>query len=60
PSTSSPPVKYPPPILAPIPTFSPTPIPETDPEPMEHTFKEPSVAHQHTPTSACPRTDDCE
>ncbi|GKB30811.1 hypothetical protein Tco_0870212, partial [Tanacetum coccineum] len=39
PSTSSPPVQSPPPITA--------PIPETDPEPMEHTFEEPSPAHQH-------------
>ncbi|GJV77897.1 putative ribonuclease H-like domain-containing protein [Tanacetum coccineum] len=40
PSTSSP-------IPAPIPASTPTPIPETDPEPMEHTFEEPSPAHQH-------------
>ncbi|GJZ04951.1 hypothetical protein Tco_0538226 [Tanacetum coccineum] len=39
PSTSLPPVQSPPPIT--------TPIPETDPEPMEHTFEEPSPAHQH-------------
>ncbi|GJR88397.1 ribonuclease H-like domain-containing protein [Tanacetum coccineum] len=26
---------------------TPIPIPETDPEPMEHTFEEPSPAHQH-------------
>ncbi|GJY05731.1 hypothetical protein Tco_0371671 [Tanacetum coccineum] len=37
----------PPPITAPIFTSTPTPIPETDPEPMEHTFEEPSPAHQH-------------
>ncbi|GJZ43729.1 hypothetical protein Tco_0590984 [Tanacetum coccineum] len=47
PSTSSPPVQSPPPIPAPIPTPTPTPISETDPEPLEHTFKEPSPAHQH-------------
>ncbi|GJU30295.1 hypothetical protein Tco_1173884 [Tanacetum coccineum] len=47
PSTSSPPVQSPPPITAPIPASTPTPIPETDPEPMEHTFEEPSPAHQH-------------
>ncbi|GJW18102.1 putative ribonuclease H-like domain-containing protein [Tanacetum coccineum] len=51
PSTSSPPVKSPPPtptpILASIPT--PTPIPETEPEPepIGHTFEELSPAHQH-------------
>ncbi|GJS72313.1 hypothetical protein Tco_0705154 [Tanacetum coccineum] len=33
------------PIPASIPT--PTPIPETKPEPIEHTFEEPSPAHQH-------------
>ncbi|GJZ59412.1 hypothetical protein Tco_0615228 [Tanacetum coccineum] len=37
----------PPPITAPVPASTPTPIPETDPEPIEHTFKEPSPAHQH-------------
>ncbi|GJT41590.1 putative ribonuclease H-like domain-containing protein [Tanacetum coccineum] len=42
-----PPVQSPPPITAPIPASTPTPIPETDPEPMEHTFEEPSPAHQH-------------
>ncbi|GJX75892.1 hypothetical protein Tco_0322703 [Tanacetum coccineum] len=42
-----PPVKSPPPITAPIPASTPTPIPETDPEPLEHTFEEPSPA---TPT----------
>ncbi|GJV24369.1 hypothetical protein Tco_1377064 [Tanacetum coccineum] len=47
PSTSLPPVQSPPPITAPIPASTPTPIPETDPEPMEHTFEEPSSAHQH-------------
>ncbi|GJQ99386.1 hypothetical protein Tco_0522371 [Tanacetum coccineum] len=47
PSTSLPPVQSPPPITAPIPASTPTPIPETDPEPMEHTFEEPSPAHQH-------------
>ncbi|GKA32113.1 hypothetical protein Tco_0718480 [Tanacetum coccineum] len=47
PSTSSPPVQSPPPITAPIPASTPTPIPETDPEPLEHTFEEPSPAHQH-------------
>ncbi|GJR34757.1 putative ribonuclease H-like domain-containing protein [Tanacetum coccineum] len=48
PSTSLPPIQSPPPI--PTPTLlssTPTPIPETDPEPMEHTFEEPSPAHQH-------------
>ncbi|GJT23979.1 hypothetical protein Tco_0893916 [Tanacetum coccineum] len=45
PSTSSPPVHSPTPILASIPT--PTPIPETEPEPFEHTFEEPSPVHQH-------------
>ncbi|GKG12241.1 hypothetical protein Tco_0346478, partial [Tanacetum coccineum] len=34
-------------ILHTIPVSTPTPIPETDPEPMEHTFEEPSPAHQH-------------
>ncbi|GJQ97098.1 putative ribonuclease H-like domain-containing protein, partial [Tanacetum coccineum] len=47
PSTSLPPVQSPPPITAPIPASTRTPILETDPEPMEHTFKEPSPAHQH-------------
>ncbi|GJS45911.1 hypothetical protein Tco_0596032 [Tanacetum coccineum] len=47
PSTSLPPEQSPPPITAPIPASTPTPIPETDPEPMEHTFEEPSPAHQH-------------
>ncbi|GJW35215.1 hypothetical protein Tco_0058135 [Tanacetum coccineum] len=49
PSTSSPLVQSPPPIPAPIPAPipTPTPIPETDPEPLEHTFEEPSPAHQH-------------
>ncbi|GJY27516.1 hypothetical protein Tco_0403283 [Tanacetum coccineum] len=47
PSTSLPPVQSPPPITAPIPASTPTPIPETNPEPMEHTFEEPSPAHQH-------------
>ncbi|GKC33649.1 hypothetical protein Tco_1046033, partial [Tanacetum coccineum] len=39
PSTSLPPEQSPPPITAPIPASTPTPIPETDPEPMEHTFE---------------------
>ncbi|GKD68856.1 hypothetical protein Tco_1322946, partial [Tanacetum coccineum] len=39
PSTSLPPEQSPPPI--------PILIPETDPDPMEHTFEEPSPAHQH-------------
>ncbi|GKA47723.1 hypothetical protein Tco_0740606, partial [Tanacetum coccineum] len=30
-----------------IPGFTPPPIPETEPEPIEHTFEEPSPAHQH-------------
>ncbi|GJY01296.1 hypothetical protein Tco_0359448 [Tanacetum coccineum] len=47
PSTSLPPEQSPPPINAPIPASTPIPIPETDPEPMEHTFEEPSPAHQH-------------
>ncbi|GKA73195.1 hypothetical protein Tco_0779411 [Tanacetum coccineum] len=47
PSTSLPPVQSPPPITTPIPASTPTPIPKTDPEPMEHTFEEPSPAHQH-------------
>ncbi|GJS95193.1 hypothetical protein Tco_0802161 [Tanacetum coccineum] len=51
PSTSSPLVQSPPPIPAPIPTPiptpTPTPIPKTDLEPLEHTFEEPSPAHQH-------------
>ncbi|GKC51907.1 hypothetical protein Tco_1074652 [Tanacetum coccineum] len=47
PSTSSPPVQSPPPIPAPIHASTPTPIPETDHEPLEHTFEEPSPAHQH-------------
>ncbi|GJS03986.1 ribonuclease H-like domain-containing protein [Tanacetum coccineum] len=37
----------PPPITALLPASTPTPIPETNPEPMEHTFEEPSPAHQH-------------
>ncbi|GKD69116.1 hypothetical protein Tco_1323206 [Tanacetum coccineum] len=37
----------PPPIPTPIPASTPTPIHETDLEPMEHTFEEPSPAHQH-------------
>ncbi|GJZ77329.1 hypothetical protein Tco_0642001 [Tanacetum coccineum] len=45
PSTSLPPEQSPPPIPTPIPASTPIPIPETDPEPMEHTFKEPSPAH---------------
>ncbi|GJU16884.1 hypothetical protein Tco_1144850 [Tanacetum coccineum] len=45
PSTSLPPVQSPPPITAPIPAS--THILETDLEPMEHTFEEPSPAHQH-------------
>ncbi|GKG02642.1 hypothetical protein Tco_0310278, partial [Tanacetum coccineum] len=49
PSTSSPLVQSPKPITAPIPTSipTPTPIPETDQKPLEHTFEEPSPAHQH-------------
>ncbi|GJY99426.1 hypothetical protein Tco_0516856 [Tanacetum coccineum] len=55
PSTSSPPVQSPPPIPAPIPTPTPTPtptpiptpIPDTNTKPLEHTFEEPSPAHQH-------------
>ncbi|GJT16808.1 ribonuclease H-like domain-containing protein [Tanacetum coccineum] len=47
PSTSLPLVQSPPPITTHIPASTPTPIPETDPAPMEHTFKEPSHAHQH-------------
>ncbi|GJS79088.1 putative ribonuclease H-like domain-containing protein [Tanacetum coccineum] len=47
PSTSLPPEQSPPPIPIPIPASTPTRIPETDPEPMEHTFEEPSPAHQH-------------
>ncbi|GJZ23252.1 retrovirus-related pol polyprotein from transposon TNT 1-94, partial [Tanacetum coccineum] len=39
--------KSPPPITAPIPASTPTSIPETDLEPMEHTFEEPSLAYQH-------------
>ncbi|GKC01481.1 hypothetical protein Tco_0987617 [Tanacetum coccineum] len=49
PSTSSPPVQSPLPIPAPTPTPTPTPtpIPETNHEPLEHTFEEPSPTHQH-------------
>ncbi|GKE97694.1 hypothetical protein Tco_0021045 [Tanacetum coccineum] len=47
PSTSLPPVQSPQPITTPIPASTPTPIPETDPNPMEHTFEEPSPAYQH-------------
>ncbi|GJR75271.1 putative ribonuclease H-like domain-containing protein [Tanacetum coccineum] len=47
PSTSLPPEQSLPPIPTPIPASTPTPIPETDPESMEHTDKEPSLAHQH-------------
>ncbi|GKF20853.1 hypothetical protein Tco_0069491 [Tanacetum coccineum] len=57
PSTSSPPVQTPPPtsiptpipasIPIPTPIPTPTPMPETEPEPLEHTFEEPSPAHQH-------------
>ncbi|GJY68837.1 putative ribonuclease H-like domain-containing protein [Tanacetum coccineum] len=36
-----------PPIPTHIPASIPTPTPATDPEPMEHTFEEPSPAHQH-------------
>ncbi|GJY60149.1 ribonuclease H-like domain-containing protein, partial [Tanacetum coccineum] len=39
------PTPTPTPIPASIPT--PTPIPETEPEPFEHTFEEPSPVHQH-------------
>ncbi|GJR90944.1 hypothetical protein Tco_0214955 [Tanacetum coccineum] len=46
PSTYLPPEQSPPPITTPIPASTPTPIPEIDPEPMEHTFEEPSPAHQ--------------
>ncbi|GKB63786.1 hypothetical protein Tco_0919972, partial [Tanacetum coccineum] len=42
PSTSSPPVQSPPPITDPFPASTPSPIPETDPEPIEHTFEKPS------------------
>ncbi|GJV53101.1 ribonuclease H-like domain-containing protein [Tanacetum coccineum] len=56
PSTSLPPVPSPPPITALIPASTPTPIPETDPEPMEHTFEEPSPAHQHfSPHKSMPK-----
>ncbi|GJV45180.1 uncharacterized mitochondrial protein-like protein, partial [Tanacetum coccineum] len=41
------PLQSPPPITTPILVSTPTPIPETDPEPIEHTFEEPSPAHQH-------------
>ncbi|GKE37093.1 hypothetical protein Tco_1460498, partial [Tanacetum coccineum] len=37
----------PPPITSPILASTHTPIPETNPEPIEHTFEEPSLAHQH-------------
>ncbi|GJZ60960.1 putative ribonuclease H-like domain-containing protein [Tanacetum coccineum] len=53
PTTSSPPVQSPPPthtptpIPTPTPTPTPTHIPETEPEPFEHTFEEPSPVHQH-------------
>ncbi|GJW73821.1 hypothetical protein Tco_0133191 [Tanacetum coccineum] len=47
PSSSTIPVQSPPPITVPIPASTPTPIPETDLEPMEHTFEKPSPAHQH-------------
>ncbi|GJX76120.1 hypothetical protein Tco_0322931 [Tanacetum coccineum] len=47
PSTSLPPVQSPPPVTAPIPASTPIPIHEIDLEPMEHTFEEPSPAHQH-------------
>ncbi|GJS73293.1 hypothetical protein Tco_0706134 [Tanacetum coccineum] len=47
PSTSLPPEQSPPPITAPIHASTPTPIPKTNPEPIEHTFEEPSPAHQH-------------
>ncbi|GJQ95876.1 hypothetical protein Tco_0007015 [Tanacetum coccineum] len=47
PSPSSPPVQSPPPIPTPIPASTPIPIPETDHETLEHTFEEPSLAHQH-------------
>ncbi|GJW17945.1 hypothetical protein Tco_0025381 [Tanacetum coccineum] len=47
PSTSLPSEQSPPPIPATIPASTPTHIPETDPKPMEHTFEEPSPAHQH-------------
>ncbi|GKD78829.1 hypothetical protein Tco_1341450, partial [Tanacetum coccineum] len=41
------PIQSPPYITAPIPASTPTPIPETDLEPMEHTFEERSPTHQH-------------
>ncbi|GJT05782.1 putative ribonuclease H-like domain-containing protein [Tanacetum coccineum] len=47
PSTSSPPVQSPPPTTSSIPASTPLPIPETEPEPIEHTFEELSPAHQH-------------
>ncbi|GJR55409.1 putative ribonuclease H-like domain-containing protein [Tanacetum coccineum] len=47
PSTSVPPEQSPPPIPTHIPASIPTPTPTTDPEPMEHTFEDPSPAHQH-------------
>ncbi|GJT49777.1 ribonuclease H-like domain-containing protein [Tanacetum coccineum] len=47
PSTSLPPEQSPPPIPTHIHASIPTPIPEIDPKPMEHTFEEPSLAHQH-------------
>ncbi|GKC12756.1 hypothetical protein Tco_1009538, partial [Tanacetum coccineum] len=47
PSTSSPPVQSPPPTTASIPASTPPPILETEPEPIEHTFEEPSPTHQH-------------
>ncbi|GKB41389.1 putative ribonuclease H-like domain-containing protein [Tanacetum coccineum] len=46
-TTTQSPRKSPPPITAPIPASTPTSIPETDLEPMEHTFEEPSPAYQH-------------
>ncbi|GJY02782.1 hypothetical protein Tco_0360934 [Tanacetum coccineum] len=58
PYTSLPPEQSPPPIPTPIPASTRTTIPETDPEPMEHTFEEPSPAHQHFSPRAYPRTDD--
>ncbi|GKE34023.1 hypothetical protein Tco_1453345, partial [Tanacetum coccineum] len=47
PSTSLPPEQSLPPVPTPIPASTPTLIPKTDPEPMEHTVEEPSPAYQH-------------
>ncbi|GKE93580.1 hypothetical protein Tco_1574675, partial [Tanacetum coccineum] len=47
PTPTPPPIHTPTPIPASISTPTPTPIPETEHEPFEHTFEEPSPVHQY-------------